>query len=33
MAKRKSRPRQPFGYRRFVSAAEAIRFAVEEHRP
>jgi hypothetical protein len=31
MAKRKGGTRQPLGYRRFASAAEAIRFAVEEH--
>ena len=30
MAKRKGGARQPLGYRRFASAAEAIRFAVEE---
>ncbi len=30
MAKRKGRARQPLVYRRFASAAEAIRFAVEE---
>jgi hypothetical protein len=31
MAKRKGSTRQPLAYRRFASAAEAIRFAVEEH--
>src|SRR5437879_9466681 len=30
MAKRKGGTRQPLGYRRFTSAAEAIRFAVED---
>jgi hypothetical protein len=30
MAKRKGGARQPLGYRRFASAAEAIRFAIEE---
>ena len=30
MAKRKDGPRQPLRYRRFATAAEAIRFAVEE---
>jgi hypothetical protein len=30
MAKRKGGARQPLGYRRFPSAAEAIRFAIEE---
>ena len=30
MAKRKGSTRKPLGYRRFASAAEAIRFAVEE---
>ncbi len=30
MPKRKSGPRQPLSYRRFATAAEAIRFAVEE---
>ena len=29
-AKRKGRPRQRLDYRRFASAAEAIRFAVED---
>ena len=30
MPKRKPGPRQPLSYRRFATAAEAIRFAVEE---
>ena len=30
MGKRKGGPRQPLKYRRFATAAEAIRFAVEE---
>ena len=30
MAKRKGGARQPLGYRRFDTAAEAIRFAIEE---
>ena len=30
MGKRKSRPRQQLGYRRFPTAAEAIRFVVED---
>jgi len=30
MAKRKGATRQPLAYRRFASAADAIRFAIEE---
>jgi hypothetical protein len=30
MTKRKDGPRQPLSYRRFATAAEAIRFAIEE---
>ncbi len=30
MPKRKGGPRPPLGYRRFATAAEAIRFAVED---
>ena len=30
MAKHKARARQPLTYRRFATAAEAIRFAIEE---
>jgi hypothetical protein len=30
MPKRRTRHRKPIGYRRFASAAEAIRFAVED---
>lgn len=30
MPKRKGGPRSPLGYRRFATAAEAIRFAVED---
>jgi len=30
MAKRKGGTRQPLGYRRFATAADAIRFAVED---
>jgi hypothetical protein len=30
MGKRKGRSRQPLSYRRFATAAEAIRFAIEE---
>jgi len=30
MGKRKGGPRQPLRYRRFATAAEAIRFAIEE---
>jgi len=33
MPKRKRGARQPLGYRRFVTAADAIRFAVEELPP
>ena len=32
MGKRKGRPRQRLSYRRFATAAEAIRFAIEELR-
>ena len=30
MAKRRDGPRQPLSYRRFATAAEAIRFAIEQ---
>jgi len=33
MQKRKGRTRQPLGYRRFATAAEAIRFMVEKFPP
>ena len=32
-AQRKSRRRQPLGYKRFARAADAIRFAIEEMPP
>ena len=33
MPRRKGGPRRPIGYRRFATAAEAIRFAVEDFPP